>query len=352
MSSWKRIPPRAIGSALALAAALALAGCAGSPSPLMPASANATTIYELTVVVFLIAAIVFVVVEGLLLWSVIRFSRRKISGEPEQIEGNVKFEIAWTAAPAIVLLIVFVASLQAMLPLTSTPSTAKTAGSLASAPSVAPGGSLHIRAIGHQWWWEFDYPDYKVVTANELHIPVNTAIAADIEAIDVIHSFWVPQLGGKTDAIPGHTNHTWFQANEVGTFHGQCAEFCGIEHANMRFTVVVEPADKFQAWIEQQQAPVAAKSGDAAKGEQVFMTGPCIGCHTVDGTKAQGKIGPNLTHFASRSVFAGATQTNNTENLRRWLTDPQQVKPGNLMKIAPLTPEQIDALIPYLQSLK
>jgi cytochrome c oxidase subunit 2 len=120
----------------------------------------------------------------------------------------------------------------------------------------------------------------------------------------------------------------------------------------MRVTVVAEPLDKFQAWLEQQQAPVAVKSGDAAKGEQIFMTGPCIGCHTIDGSKAQGKIGPNLTHFASRSVFAGASEVNNTENLRRWLTDPQQVKPGNLMKIAPLTPEQIDALIPYLQSLK
>jgi cytochrome c oxidase subunit 2 len=180
---------------------------------------------------------------------------------------------------------------------------------------------------------------------------VDAVITADLEAIDVIHSFWVPQLGGKTDVIPGHTNRAWFQPKEVGTFHGQCAEFCGIQHANMRFEVVVEPMDKFQAWLEQQQAPVAAKTGEAAKGEQVFMNGVCIGCHTVDGTKARGKVGPDLTHFASRSVFAGATLTNNTENLRRWLSDPQKVKPGNLMKMPPLKPDQIDALIAYLQSL-
>ncbi len=352
MSSWKKSPARRIGFALALWVGLGLAGCAGSPSPLVPASPNATIIYNLTVVVFVIAAAVFVVVEALLFFSVIRFSRRQGPGEPQQIEGNTKFEIAWTAAPAIVLLIVFFVSLQALFPLSSVPATSKTAGTLASAPSLAPGDSLHIRVVGHQWWWEIDYPDYKVVTANELHVPVGATITADLESVDVIHSFWVPQLGGKTDVIPGHINHTWFQPKEIGTFHGQCAEFCGIEHADMRFEVVVEPLDQFQAWLQQQQAPVAAKTDDAAKGEQVFLNGVCIGCHTVDGTKAQGKVGPNLTHFASRSVFAGATLTNNTDNLRRWLTDPQKVKPGNLMKIPPLTPEQIDALIAYLASLK
>ncbi len=351
MTSLKRIPARRIGFALAIIWALGLAGCAGSPSPLVPVSPNATTIYNLTVVVFLIAAGVFVVVEALLFYSVFRFSRHQSPGEPEQIEGNTKFEIAWTAAPAIVLLIVFVVSLQALFPLSSAPASSKTAGTLAGAPSLAPGDALHIRVVAHQWWWEFDYPDYKVVTANELHVPVNAVTTADLESVDVIHSFWVPQLGGKTDVIPGHTNHTWFQPKEVGTFHGQCAEFCGIEHANMRFEVVVEPLDKFQAWLEGQQAPVAAKTGEAAKGEHVFMEGVCIGCHSVEGTKAKGKVGPDLTHFASRSVFAGATLTNNTDSLRRWLSDPQKAKPGNLMKIPPLTPDQIDALIAYLESM-
>lgn len=352
MISLRKIPARTIGTTTALLAGLLLVGCAGSPSPFLPASQNASIISNLTSLVFWIAAIVFVVVEGILLISVVRFSRNQTPGEPEQVEGNTKFEIAWTAAPAIVLLIVFFISLQALFPLAGTPSTPRSAGNIAGAPVLAQGQAVHVRVIGHQWWWEFEYPDYKVVTANELHIPVGTVVTTDLESVDVIHSFWVPQLGGKTDVIPGHINHTWFQVNQTGTFHGQCAEFCGTQHAGMRIEVVVETTDQFQGWLKQQQSPVAVKSGMAAQGEQVFSNGACIGCHTIEGTKGQGKIGPNLTHFASRGYLAGAILENTPENVSKWLANPQAVKPGTLMPNLNLSPDQIAALTAYLESLK
>lgn len=355
MLASERIPAVKVLLGLFFIAMFLLAGCAGSPSPLAPASMNSTLIYNLTVVVFLIAAAVFIVVEGVLFYSVIRFSRNKTPGEPEQIEGNTKFEIAWTAAPAIVLLIVFFVSLQALFPLAQAPitRTAKSpAGNAPGVANVAADNNVQIRAVGHQWWWEFVYPDLNITTASELHVPVGGTITIDLESVDVIHSFWVPQLAGKTDVIPGKVNHTWFQADVPGTFHGQCAEFCGVEHANMRFDVVVETPEVFQAWAAQQQAAPTAKSGAAATGEQVFLNGACIGCHTVDGTKAQGKVGPNLTHFATRRLFAGATMENTPENLARWITDPQAVKPGTLMPNLRLPNDQIAALVAYLESLK
>lgn len=346
---------RSLGPGLAVLFAslsILLAGCAGSPSPLAPASLNAQIIYSLSVAIFWIAVVVFVVVEGMLLFSVIRYSRRPVAGEPRQIEGNPTLEIAWTAAPAIVLLIVFFFSVQALMPLASQPSTLAKPGAASGAPSLDAGSTLSVRVVGHQWWWEFDYPDYKVITASEMHIPIETRVDITVESVDVIHSFWVPQLGGKIDVIPGHINHTWIQADEAGRFHGQCAEFCGIEHANMRFEVVAEPMGQFQAWLQAQQAPVAAKTGDAAKGEQIVMASACIGCHTIDGTQAQGKVGPNLTHFATRRTFAGAVLENTPENVGRWLSDPPAVKPGTLMPNLHLTQDQISALVAYLESLK
>ncbi len=331
---------------------MGLSGCATSPSPLLPASQNAGVIYNLAVIVFWIAVGVFVIVEGMLLYSVIRFSRSTNDDEPRQIEGNTRLEIAWTAAPAIVLLIVFFASLQALGPLTSSPNPQSQVSLAANAPALAVGNTLRVHVIGHQWWWEFDYPDYQIVTASEMHVPVGATVTIDVDSVDVIHSFWVPQLGGKIDVIPGHTNHTWFQASEAGDFHGQCAEFCGVEHANMRFDVTVESSDEFQKWIQQQQAPLANKTGEAAAGQQAFMTGACIGCHTINGTEAQGKVGPNLTHFASRRLFAGATLENTPANVARWLLDPPAVKPGTLMPNLHLTQDQINALVAFLESLK
>ena len=322
---------------------LAMAGCASSPSWFQPASTNAALIANLGTAIFAIAIGVFVVVETLLVISVVRFSRKR-DGEPKQIEGNTRFEIAWTAAPAIVLAVVFVLSVQTLTQVAYSPSSA---GGTNPSPNA-----LHVRVIGHQWWWEFQYPDLNIVTAGELHVPVNTVVNFDLESVDVIHSFWIPQLAGKTDVIPGHVNHTWFQANTVGQFHGQCAEFCGMEHALMRMEAIVQTSDQFQIWVKQQQAPMAAMTGDAAKGQQVFLGSACIACHTIDGTPAQGKVGPNLTHFASRSTFAGATFDITPLSLDNWLANPPAVKPGTQMPNLNLSKADIDSLVAFLTSLK
>jgi cytochrome c oxidase subunit 2 len=340
MFSSRMIPARKVAWGLALLSTT-LAGCAGAPSSLSPASSDARLISSLAVTVFAIAAVVFAVVEGMLIYSAIRFSRKKGGSLPKQVEGNARLEIAWTLAPAIVLAIVFVLSLRTLRTVAYQPSLANTGKT-----------AVHVRVVGHQWWWEFDYPDLHIVTADEMHVPVGAVVNVDVESADVIHSYWVPQLGGKIDAIPGHVNHTWFEATQAGAYHGQCAEFCGVEHANMRFQVVVETPEQFQAWVNGQQTPVPTLTGDAASGEQVFMNGPCIGCHTIDGTKAQGKVGPNLTHFASRGVFVGAVLDNTPQNVARWLADPQQVKPGALMPNLHLPQDQIDELVAFVESLK
>jgi cytochrome c oxidase subunit 2 len=227
---------------------------------------------------------------------------------------------------------------------------------------------------GHQWWWEFQYTDLGVTTANELHIPVNIQVNLQLESNDVIHSFWVPHLAGKTDVIPGRQNHLWLQADEPGTYQGQCAEFCGIEHALMRLQVVAESQSDFNTWVQGQRAipslaatptpgPGAAgtpgaqgtPSADAslvAQGAQLFATGACITCHTLRGTPAQATVGPDLTHFASRKTLAANTLTNTPANLAKWLHNPQAIKPGNDMPNLNLSDSDVDALVAYLESLK
>jgi cytochrome c oxidase subunit II len=324
-------------------ASLALAGCAGAPSQFSPESVPAKQIYNLFLVVYGLAAVVFVIVEGALVYAVVRFGRKQGAGLPSQIDGNPRLEVAWTVAPALVLAVVFVLSLQTLRSIT-TPRTAVAGG---------PGAPLHLRVVGHQWWWEFDYPDLNIVTATEMHVPVGVDVNLDVESADVVHSFWVPQLGGQLDAVPGHVNHMWFQVSAPGTYRGQCAEFCGAEHAGMQMRVVAESPDQFQAWVKAQQAPAAeAATGDAAAGEQAFVTGACVGCHTITGTKANGQVGPNLTHFASRQIFAGALYDNTADNVAHWLANPQSMKPYNLMPNLHLSSEQIGALVAYLESLK
>lgn len=348
-----RVHTRAVATSVLALAALVLGGCAGSPSTMAPAAVNSKMVYDLTLIIFGIAAVVFVAVEGMLLYSAIRFSRKgHETEEPKQIEGNTRLEIAWTLLPAIVLAIVFVISARTLFMLSSPSGASGQSASLASLGGVAPNQTMRIRVVGHQWWWEFVYPDLGVTTANEMHVPVGTRVDLQIESADVIHSFWVPQLAGKIDAIPGHSNFMWIQVTDAGRYHGQCAEFCGAQHALMRMEVVAESPDQFQAWVTQQQAPAAAVSGDAAKGQQAFMSGACIGCHTISNTNAQGKSGPNLTHIASRRTFAGGTYELNQDNLTKWLHNPQAMKPGTLMPNLNLPQDQIDALVAYLMSLK
>jgi cytochrome c oxidase subunit 2 len=326
-----------------------LAGCAGSPSSLLPASTNARVITNLMWFFFGIAAFTFIVVEGLLIYSSLKYRQKgaidlRKEALPEQNEGNRRLEIAWTVAPAFVLAVIFILSVVALRSVVTQPDL--------SSITARDSSTIRVRVIGHQWWWQFEYPDLNIVTANEYHVPVNTVVDLTVESADVIHSYWAPQLGGKIDVIPGHINHTWFDVTETGTYQGECAEYCGTEHAKMRFLVEAETTEQFRAWVKQQQSPPVVMSGDAANGEQIFMSGACVGCHTVQGTKAKGVVGPNLTHFASRRTFSGAILDITPKNLSDWLANPAKLKSGTKMPNLGLSPDKISALVSYLENLK
>ncbi len=320
-----------------LAFALSLAGCASTQSILEPATSSAREVTNLFYFIFYVALAIFVLVEGLLVYFVIRYQRRANSALPEQVHGNTPLELAWTLAPAIVLAVVFVLTVRTMSAVNV---------------SAQPPATVHVTVVGHQWWWEFQYPDQNIITAGDLHVPVGQVVAVTLESDNVIHSFWIPQLIGKTDVIPDHQNQTWLRAETPGIYRGQCAEFCGAQHANMRFVVVAQTPEDYAAWVKQQQTSPTAPSGDAARGQQVFEGGACIGCHTIQGTKGQGKVGPNLTHFGSRTGIAGDTLPNTADNVAKWLHDPQAVKPGNDMPNLHLSDADIQALVAYLESLK
>lgn len=344
-----------------LLSSLLLAACNDqSPSILNTFGPVAQTEANLFWFILVVATIVFVVVEGVLIYSIVRFRERPNAPDPRQIHGNTTLEIIWTIAPSIFLFIVLGATIQTMFGL----------GNLGSGPK------MEVRVVGHQWWWEFDYPSYHVVTADSLHIPAGTIIQADLASDNVIHSFWIPALTGKTDVIPGHDNQMLFKAdlNAAGnTYRGTCAEFCGAQHAHMSFNVIVDTPDAFNTWISAQQqaaAPVNTSSvacttpipqGDlVACGAKFFAQGACVGCHGIvgvnltsyDDPKAKGLIGPNLTHFGSRNLIAGGVLENNPQNLALWLHNPQDVKPGNDMPDLGLSQDQINALVAYLESLK
>jgi cytochrome c oxidase subunit 2 len=317
---------------------LILAGCAGSPTFLDPGSSISTDEANLFWILIYLSIVVFLIVEVWLVYNIIRFRKRKQTDEiPKQIYGNMRLEIFWTFIPLLLVAVLFGLTI-------------RTANAVsAPAPSAQ---DLNVNVVGHQWWWEFDYPDLGVVTANELHVPVNKVVQIQLRSMDVIHSFWVPQLSGKTDVIPGQVNHIWFQANNIGDYHGQCAEFCGLNHANMRIKVVVESQADFDAWVKNQQLPPPQPQGQAAQdGYKMITGGICSNCHMLGDQGPENPVGPNLNHLFSRSVFAGATYDLTEDNIRRWLTDNQQMKPGNDMSVN-LKPNDVDALMAYLTTLK
>lgn len=289
--------------------------------------------------VFWIAVVIFVLVEGALVYFAWRFRERKgVAETPPQLHGHKKLEIAWTIAPALLLAGIAVP-------------TVVTIWDLNEAPAA---NAVEVQVIGHQWWWEYNYTDLGVTTANELHIPVGTPVRLTLESADVIHSFWVPKLVGKQDLVPGRKNTMNLEADKPGTYFGQCAEFCSLSHANMRLRVIAEPQDDFDRWVADQRSDAVLPSGGAsAAGMREFLSNVCIQCHTVRGTKASfGKVGPDLTHFMSRTTFGAATYDNTVENLESWLRDPQAAKPGNKMVIPKLTEDQIAKLVAFLRSLK
>jgi cytochrome c oxidase subunit II len=332
-----------------------LTSCSGADpqNTLAPRGDVATMTANLFWPVFWIAVGVFVLVEFLLIFVLIRYRARRGRELPVQVHGNTTLELTWTAIPAIMLLGVAIPTIATLVHVDTTPDNA-----------------MEINVIGHQWWWEFQYPKQGIVTADELHVPAGVPVHVHLHSNDVIHSFWVPQLVGKQDVIPNHDGGMWFSAYEPGTYFGQCAQFCGEQHALMQFRVVAHTQSDFNSWLSSQQA--APSLGSAAKavldgdtsvtdpGATAFVAAGCTGCHTINGTKnAVGKVGPDLTHFASRSWFEEMDQ--NPENLRRWITDnqrgpdltgPAHIKSGNDMKIGDLSSQQIDALVTMLENLK
>lgn len=334
--------------ALLLADPARAATDAGVPSILDPASVPAQVIRELAWLLFGIAAAIFVAAEGALAWVVWRHRVREDTDDslpPPQLYGSRPIEVAWTVGPLLVVLVLFLVTTRNVFSLQAA----------ASSPSA-----VQVHIIGHQWWWELRYPELGIVAANELHVPVSDAderrpIALTLDSADVIHSFWVPQLAGKTDMVPNHTNHAWIEPTVTGTFVGQCGEFCGTQHANMRLRVVVESKEDFQRWVERQRAPAAAQpdAEDPAvrRGRDLFQSLACASCHSVEGTRADGRVGPSLTHLMSRSTLGSGVGTNDAATLRTWLRDPAELKPGVHMPAMNLGDSEIAELTAYLRSL-
>ncbi len=287
---------------------------------------------------FLLAAggAVYLLTIGLLGVALFRRRRQRESADGMKIGSRIIL-YAGIVGTSVVLLVVFgytVATLSAL-----------------STPRIFPGNTIHV--VGHQWWWEVRYPHQQVTTANEIHIPVGTPVRVVLSSDDVIHSFWVPELHGKLDLVPGQTNEFWLQADQPGVYAGRCAEFCGVQHAKMGFIVVAESLEQFNAWMEVQRLPAPEPTESLAlRGQQVFLGSACINCHAIAGTQATGNLGPDLTHLASRLTLAAATLPNNRGNLSGWIADPQHVKPGAFMPPAELTGSELQALLAYLATLE
>jgi len=315
----------------------------GPPSALQPASPISAAILDLHNIVLIIAVVIFLVVEGLLLVAAFRFRRRpKDTGEPPQIHGNRQLELAWTIVPGVIVFALFVLSARAQQTID------------AAAHSAEPGVPITVEVTGHQWWWEFRYPDLGITTAGQMMIPSGRVINLKISSVDVIHSFWAPELSGKTDAIKGVINRSILRASRPGDYFGQCAELCGVSHAYMRLVVTAVSEDEFSAWANNQAREAAAPTDpNALAGQQVFVTGLCVGCHVIRGVpQAGGVTGPDLTHVASRPYIAGGILATTPHNLARWLENPPGVKPGSKMPNLNLSRQDIDALVAYLQTLK
>jgi cytochrome c oxidase subunit II len=284
-----------------------------------------------------LAAIVFVLVEGALLFAIWKFRARPGAPEPAQTHGNTTLEIVWTMIPAVILALIAVPTVRTIF---------RTA--------TKPGPeALQVEVIGHQWWWEFRYPELGLVTASDVHLPAGRPVSLEISAVDVIHSFWVPGLGGKRDALPGGRTRIVLTAGTPGVYHGQCAEFCGESHANMRHLAIVDTPAEFEAWVAAQKAPAPTPpdGSPAADGLRVYRQANCLGCHRIAGVSA-GAIGPDLTHFGSRRTIAGGILRNTPGELARWLTDSPAVKPGSLMPGQRLSAAEVTALVAYLTGLK
>jgi cytochrome c oxidase subunit II len=339
------------GMRLVMAALLSLApGCSGPQSALDPAGAQADRISALWWLYFWVCTAVYGLVVLFLIFAALRRRPPDLRTQPIialNIPRDRRFTgvVTWAIVGTIVILFVFLIA------------DFHTGRGLASLGAKEGTNALTIRITGHQWWWEVEYsdpaPSNIVKTANEFHIPLGRPVKFELKSTDVIHSFWVPNLHGKKDLIPGYQTTTCLQADRAGTYFGQCAEFCGHQHARMRFLLVAEPEDKFKSWLNaQRQTPPPPATDAGRRGRQLFLGGTCLMCHTVDGTGARATVGPNLTHLASRRMIGAASRVNTRENLARWIVDPQHIKPGVRMPMHHLTSAQVEALLDYLQTLQ
>ncbi len=302
---------------------------------------SAEAIADLALVVGAIALGIFLLVTGVLLATMWRYRLRPGAPEPRQIAGDLRLEIGWTVAPLLALAAVFVLMLGTMREIG------------ASLPIAADTDRIPLRVtvVAHQFWWEYRF-DGGAVAANELHIPVGVPVELDLVAADVIHDFWVPALAGKSDIVPGKTNHLRLFARQPGTYEGACAEFCGVQHAWMRLVVFAEPEPEFDRWLAVQGAARQAPAGEAARGEQVFLRNVCVSCHALRGTGAAGNgAAPDLTHVGGRTTIGTGVLRNDAAAMRAWLADPQRYKPGSAMPLVRLDPGDLDALVAYMESL-
>jgi cytochrome c oxidase subunit 2 len=325
------------GSAALLLAALAVGGCAWDVphSTLQARSDLARDILGLYALITWAAIGIATVVCVVLAWVLLRYRGRPGAPVPRQTRGHTALEIGWTLAPALVLLVIAVPTIQVVF---------RTQG-------AATPGALEVVVRGWQWWWEFRYPELGVVTANELHLPAGRPAVLRLEGTDVIHSFWVPQLGGKRDVIPGRTNQITLTPDTPGVYPGQCAEFCGASHANMRMLVIVHPPEDFERWVAGQRAPAREPAGEAAAGKAVYTRSACVGCHTIRGVSA-GVVGPDLTHFGSRRTVGAGLLPATPDNVAAWVRNPEAIKPGVKMPALALSEAEARALAAYLLSLE
>jgi cytochrome c oxidase subunit 2 len=307
-----------------------------------PMASPAESVYHLSLLTFAVCGAIFVVVAGLTAYAIFRFRHKGEEDriEPPQVYGSNQIEIAWTVIP---ILIVFVLTM----------STARVTSAIQD--QRMPKDALKVTVVGHQWWWEYRYPDLGIVSANELHVPLNTTAqpkvtSLTLESADVAHSFWIPQLAGKTDVIPNRSNHMWIDPRATGVFLGNCAEYCGTQHANMLVRLVVDTPEDFDKWVVHQKEN--AEHPNVQPGRDLFLSLSCVNCHAVKGTPSDGKFGPDLSHLMSRQTIASGMIPNNLENLSRWVKDPQEVKPGNLMPNMQLNETELNLVVAYLSSLK
>lgn len=321
----------------------AAAAASLTPSIFSPESTPAEAIKHLSFLVLSVTGAIFAVVAGALAYVVIRFRQRANDDgkEPAQLYGSNPVEIAWTTVPVLIVVVLVLG-------------TARVISQIENAPR--PESAVDVVVIGHQWWWELSYPKLGIVTANELHVPVSSPLARrptyiDLRSADVVHSFWVPQMAGKTDVIPNRPNKMWIEPSRTGLFVGQCAEFCGTQHAKMLLRVYVHTPEDFERWVAEQKA---RNGGDpaVAAGRLVFERTACISCHTLNQTVADGRFGPDLTHLMGRETLGAAALKNSPENLHAWIKNPDQFKPGVRMPAMKLSDPEIDQLVAYLLTLK